>query len=74
MSGLQWLFIIGAGVAGYFAVSYLIDRSRRSTAAPPASNGPEPQAPQQDVFQRETSSESGQSAWDEFQRKDAERR
>lgn len=64
MSGLQWLFIIGAGFAGFFAVSYLIDRSRRSEK--PAANPERPVEAQPEVQQQAL----GESAWEEFRRKD----
>jgi len=69
MSGLQWLFIIGSGAAGYFAVSFLIERSRRSQSAPISEKLQNPAA--QHPTHVDAANKPSLSAWDEFQGKDS---
>lgn len=79
MSGLQWLFIIAAGVAGYLAVSFLIDRTRRGgnlpseqVSEPTPQNGPvQPQSDGRRIFNEEPvqPGATSVSAWEEFKGK-----
>jgi hypothetical protein len=72
MSGLQWIFVIGAGIAGYVGVAWLIDRGRRANTPPPAA--PTRTAADAASRQAETPAppplQTGgeRSAWDEFNR------
>lgn len=69
MSGLQWLFVIAAGVAGYLAVSFLIDRSRRTKSEPPPLQpNDSPAEDNRRVFNEVPLSRTGtsKSAWDEL--------
>jgi hypothetical protein len=59
MSGLQWLFVLGAGVAGYLGVSFLIDRRKKERVGHSTGR----------MFDQAAYTPSErESAWDEFNR------
>lgn len=80
MTALQWVFIIAAGVAGYFAVSFLIDRTRRGGNLPStevsemdSELAPDQQRPDGRRIYNEDPVRPGAasvSAWEEFKGKD----
>lgn len=80
MTVLQWLFIIAAGVAGYLAVSFLIDRTRRGGNLPSAQESEavtaitpaQPQLDERRIFNEEPVQPGSPSvsAWEEFKGKD----
>ncbi len=65
MSGLQWLFIIGLGVAGYVLVSFVIDKVK-GDATPTQPTGGEAPPPM-------PVPPPAQSAWEEFSQDKRER-